>query len=46
VPLGDSVQLPAAGQPQAAQEVRRHLRVYHQRDARLTAALLPPAPTR
>jgi len=44
VPLGDSVQLPAAGQPQAAQEVRRHLRVYHQRDARLTAALLPRPP--
>jgi hypothetical protein len=34
----------AAGQPQAAQDVVRHLRVYHQRDARLTAALLPPSP--
>jgi hypothetical protein len=35
----------AAGQPQAARDVLRHLRVYHQRDVRLTAALAAPAPT-
>ncbi|WP_310461793.1 hypothetical protein [Sphaerotilus sp.] len=34
----------AAGQPQAAHDVLRHLRVYHQRDARLTAALVPQPP--
>ena len=35
----------AAGQPQAARDVLRHLRVYHQRDVRLKAALAAPAPT-
>ena len=36
----------AAGQPQAAQDVVRHLRVHQQRDARLSAALAPSPPQR